>query len=59
LQADAYSMPTYFGSKMSVASNVLDRNFIAGCPDEKWVINYLHPYRRRISIPSGRYGPML
>jgi len=52
-------MPTYFGSKMSVASNVLDRNFIAGCPDEKWVINYLHPYRRRISIPSGRYGPML
>ncbi|NLZ52446.1 MAG: hypothetical protein GX892_04750 [Thermoanaerobacteraceae bacterium] len=52
-------MSNYFGSKMSVASNVLDRNFIAGCPDEKWTINYLYPHRRRISIPSGRYGPIL
>mgnify|MGYP001390991348 FL=1 len=29
---------------MSVASNVLDRDFIAGCPDEKWTadITYIH-----------------
>jgi len=52
-------MSNYFGSKMSVASNVLDRDFIAGCPDEKWTIDYLYPRLRRISIPSGCNGPLL
>lgn len=44
---------------MSVAGNVLDRDFIAGCTDEKWIIDYIHSHRRRISIHGGCSRPIL
>ena len=39
-----FKVTTDSSSNMSVASNVLDRDFIAGCPDEKWTadITYIH-----------------
>ena len=41
-----FKITTDSGSNMSVANNVLGRNFIAGCPDEKWAadITYIHTY---------------
>ena len=41
-----FKVTTDSGSNMSVANNVLDRNFFAYCPDEKWAadITYIHTY---------------
>jgi len=41
-----FKITTDSDSNMSVANNVLDRNFIADCPDEKWADQHnVHPHR--------------